>query len=77
MIKLPKQIPRAESGVVCFEDDWPGIFLRGDDAIPMSMYLTQFLDESDRGEMTDPIIKAALRSLAESLNECNVGTQAK
>jgi len=31
--KLPEQEKRVESGPVCFGDDWPGLFLRGDSCI--------------------------------------------
>lgn len=31
--KLPAQEARVETGAVQFGDDWPGIFIRGDDAL--------------------------------------------
>jgi len=39
--------PRAETGAMKFGHDWPGVFLRGDDAVPMSMYLGELLDAID------------------------------
>jgi len=32
---------RAETGVMLFEDDWPGIFIRGDNAMAMALRLEQ------------------------------------
>lgn len=38
--ELPAQAERVESGVVRFDGDWPGLFVRGDDCI----FLAQALD---------------------------------
>lgn len=38
-LPLPDGMTRMESGPVQFGDDWPGMFLRGDDAIPLGLYL--------------------------------------
>jgi hypothetical protein len=32
-MKLPALPDRVETGVMQFGDDWPGIFIRGDDAL--------------------------------------------
>ena len=54
---------RVETGVVQFGDDWPGVFIRGDNAFAMAMHL--------RGE--DSVWRnAAIKSLAELLESCNV-----
>ena len=37
--KLPEQEERVETGAVQFGEDWPGIFIRGDNAISYAMYL--------------------------------------
>jgi hypothetical protein len=31
--QLPQQEPRIETGAIQFGDDWPGLFIRGDEAI--------------------------------------------
>lgn len=54
---------RAESGPLRFGDDWAGVFLRGDYAGPMAMYLTQFLQTGRLG----PIERACLAGLADTL----------
>ncbi len=39
-------VPRVATGVVRFGDDWPGIFIRGDEAIAMADRLSML----DRGQ---------------------------
>jgi hypothetical protein len=36
---LPEQDIRVETGVTQFGDDWPGVFIRGDDAFAFALYL--------------------------------------
>ena len=31
-IQVPLELPRVETGAVQFGNDWPGLFIRGDDA---------------------------------------------
>jgi hypothetical protein len=38
-IPFPPGSPRVESGAVQFGDDWPGLFLRGDDAFELAQNL--------------------------------------
>jgi hypothetical protein len=37
--KLPAVDQRVETGPVQFGDDWPGVFIRGDNAFGLCMYL--------------------------------------
>jgi len=41
---LPEQ-PRAETGVMQFEEDWPGVFIRGDNAAMWAMAIHEVLSE--------------------------------
>lgn len=41
---LPAQAERVESGPLQFGDDWPGVFIRGDEAGFMALTLQMFLD---------------------------------
>lgn len=34
-------VTRVETGIVQFDDDWPGFFLRGDDAFALAQLLKQ------------------------------------
>jgi len=62
----PAPDPRIESGPVTFGSDWPGLFLRGDDALHYAHQLQYFLDMVDENEV-DAIslhyVRALLRDL--------------
>ena len=66
--KHPMSIPRVETGVVQFGDDWPGIFIRGDDALPYAMYLEQLIHAV---EETNPLGAIPLRGLVDILRSCD------
>lgn len=63
--KLPKQEPRVESGIIQFEDDWSGIFLRGDDALAFAITLKQALDNKKNW-----VVETQLNALTELLMSC-------
>jgi hypothetical protein len=71
--------PRAESGPIQFGDDWPGVFLRGDYAGPMSFVLNQVLDAVKDGKDVSPMDILQLRGLANTLAASDVrsGTDKK
>lgn len=56
-------IERVESGGVKFGDDWPGLFLRGDDAIHLSIILAKIL----AGEAMTDIDIAYLSGLRQTI----------
>ncbi len=60
---LPQATPRVETGPVQFGDDWPGIFIRGDNAFHYAINLSLALDKVQ----TDPFVWATLKSLAHDL----------
>ncbi|QSR18424.1 hypothetical protein [Novosphingobium sp. KA1] len=41
---VPHEGPRIETGVVQIGDDWPGVFIRGDNAFAYAMALQSVLD---------------------------------
>ncbi len=59
---------RLETGVVSPADDWPGVFIRGDNALHFAFVLRNNLDriESVLDQMT-------LKGLADTLGSCSVG----
>jgi hypothetical protein len=61
---LPPQEKRVETGVVQFGDDWPGVFIRGDNAL----YYAFMLSHEKRD---DWLSTAALKSLLDLLSSCN------
>ncbi len=58
---------RVETGSLQINDDWPGIFIRGDNALYYSMTLQSFLE----GE-TGPINRMGLEALMKLLGSCRV-----
>jgi len=61
---------RVETGVVQFGDDWPGVFIRGDNAMGFHVYLRSLLDGNDRD-----LYRVALERLDELLRSCVVELQ--
>lgn len=70
--KLPAQETRVETGPVQFGDDWPGLFIRGDNAGYYAFTLKTFL-ESPAGKELNFAERYALGSLQSDLSSCVVG----
>ncbi len=61
---------RAETGALQFGNDWPGCWIRGDNAMYFGMVLNMFLD--GQINLTDDVIyTSVLRGLAGTLSNCN------
>lgn len=60
---------RVETGPVQFNDDWPGVFIRGDNAACYAMMLEMYL-LGDGAK--DPVATATMNSLLRLLQECRV-----
>lgn len=74
VVPLPPGVDgRMECGPVQFgDDDWPGVWLRGDYAMAHAMYVDQ---AADRIEAADPLgwmDAMYLRGLAQQLRSCDV-----
>lgn len=50
--------PRIETGVVAFGEDWPGVFIRGDDAYNYAVQLEAVL-EAVRGSQDGMVLLSA------------------
>jgi hypothetical protein len=59
---------RPETGPMQFGSDWPGVFIRGDNAGWWAFLLNQILD----GEHVGPLNIATLRGLRDVLARCDV-----
>lgn len=57
---------RAETGKMSFEGDWPGVFIRGDNALHFAHCLSQVLETE---KQMDPMLRAYLASLRNLLNQ--------
>jgi hypothetical protein len=60
-----RKVPRAETGVMEFEGDWPGVFIRGDNAAYYAMALRSVLGMIATN--TDPISTINIQGLVELL----------
>lgn len=67
-IKMNPSGQRVESGRLEFQNDWPGIFLRGDDAIRLQLLINIALDKLK----DDPINQLQLQGFSQILGECLV-----
>lgn len=65
---LPNRNDRVETGPVQFGEDWPGLFIRGDNCIYYSMCLQtvlRLLKELPADKLIDAIAVANVKGLAE------------
>ncbi len=61
---------RPETGNMRFGNDWTGVFLRGDYAVPVSFYLRSTIESIEKGEKLSVLHLSMLRGLAETLEDC-------
>lgn len=61
---------RPETGVMQFGDDWPGIFIRGDRALALAIYLEAALKNLEAGGAHGAPIRYG-RSLMDLLRSCD------
>lgn len=71
---------RVETGAVQFDDDWPGVFIRGDNSFYLSMLLTQAIeqlnksiDDRDQSYIQSTILVSSLESLNDLLKSAHKG----
>lgn len=70
---------RIETGVVRFGSDWPGVFIRGDDAFDLQLQLRALLKSApDDPELTIPknVVQTYIRLLQSSRMGHEANTQA-
>lgn len=68
---FPEQENRVETGAVRFGDDWPGVFVRGDNAMAYALNLETALNHLPASHA---IIGAHLRGLVRVLRSCDMRT---
>jgi hypothetical protein len=65
---VPALVDRPETGPMQFGDDWPGVFIRGDNAMSFAVYLDHILKfVSDEEWLT----KSVLTGLISTLRSCD------
>lgn len=60
---LREHAERVETGPVQFNDDWPGVFIRGDNAHWIAMCLEQYMEDAEKGEELNWTSTAELKNL--------------
>lgn len=63
---------RPETGPMQFGDDWPGVFMRGDNAVTASILLLEALSKIQRTGVLDALELAQLHGLARDLGSADV-----
>ena len=66
---------RVETGSLQINDDWPGIFIRGDNALGYAMHLEmaiRALEESANNNEMDVFALHGLKGLADLLSSCRL-----
>jgi hypothetical protein len=65
---------RPETGPMAFGDDWPGVFIRGDNALMYAKAIDGYLGFMERQRTVQPnISKSVLEGLRDLLRSCSVG----
>ena len=70
---LPEQAERVESGAVQFGNDWPGIFLRGDNTFGFLLAMKSFLDKTPE-EMKKSFEYLTIKGYMQLFSECIIGS---
>lgn len=66
---------RIQTGVIECDGDWPGIFIRGDQAVHYAHSLSVILKNMPESEKNDVILsKHVLTGLIETLHSCNMNS---
>lgn len=70
--RFPAEQVRVEGGPIMFGDDWPGLFIRGDEAMHYAFALRDvLLDKPDIGLITRRVLEGLLNALESSSCENN------
>lgn len=69
--RLPAETPRVETGPTQFGDDWPGVFIRGDNANHYARHLGILLDHN-ADETAKALSRAVVQGLKIDLESCDV-----
>lgn len=66
-VNQPEDEGRIETGAVQFGDDWPGYFIRGDNAFAICLAIRGVLKDRN-----NTLALSQLKSFAENLLDCNL-----
>lgn len=68
-LPLPNNVLRMETGPVAFGNDWPGVFIRGDNAFAFAMVIDEAITKGN----LDWITERTLIGLKNTLHSCIEG----
>lgn len=63
---------RVETGAVQINDDWPGVFIRGDNAMWFAYSLQDFIKSVENKEEISPTSRLVVEELLKTLNGCYI-----
>ena len=66
---------RPETGPMEFEGDWPGVFIRGDNALAYSLVIDDLLSSLDAGYKAPLFAQLQLKQLRKLLAGCDTRTE--
>ena len=74
-VELPRGMQRVESGPVQFNEDWPGVFIRGDHCLHYQFELSKLIEElevkaRESKDLANLIQLTTLTSLRDMLASC-------
>lgn len=75
VLNLPEQFGRVETGPIQFGDDWPGVFIRGDNALVYAHILEQLLYVANPDRLRQLSIGAPMAELIRTLRSCDAKAQ--
>lgn len=68
-VPMPEGMTRPETGPMQFGDDWPGVFIRGDNAFHMAM-LMRTAAQALRVSINDEVGAVQLENYAKTIASC-------
>ena len=60
------------TGVIQIDDNWPGVYIQGDNAIFYGKMLSELIESIDNDTKPHYMTKAMVKGLCELLQSCNV-----
>jgi len=72
MNKEIKNVPRPETGTMQFGNDWPGVFIRGDNAVFYASCLSLMLRASREGKSCDPLTEMYVEGFISLLTSSDI-----
>jgi len=61
---------RQDTGPIQFGDDWPGMFIRGDEALAYALDIEEAAEQIEQGDQASRLDAQRLRAFAQVLRQC-------